>query len=161
MINKSVYRNVESVESVNKGVILEYVSESKSGVKTISFFEFTGEGYVPEKDDAQSNFKCWKKVICDFWNAKAEESVFKADNGGIACKLRSTTPARAIIRGEGFEHVWKLDGSKWERIGLIPTKRDLEERAREYKKKMHRAAAASFAVAFGTQFEGAKLEEEA
>lgn len=160
MITKTVYKNVESVENAKSGIIFEYETITKNGDKILTRLEFTGSGFVPESNDAQSCFRAWKKLICLYWDSKAEEQVVRADNGGIALKLRGTTPTRAIIKGSDFEYAWNLSDSKWERIGLLPTKRDLEERAREYKKKMHKAAAASFAVSFGKNFKSLELKEE-
>ena len=106
--------------------------------------------------------KCGKNVVLTFWNAKIIEAGLKADNGGIALKLRSTTPAAIIVRtANGKAEEWDIEGSVWSRIGLMPTKKDIEAcKGKEGKKKMHRAAVASFdALNFRVKFDDL-LEKE-
>lgn len=93
---------------------------------------------------------------------KILEASLKKDNGGIATKLRSSTPAAIMVNTADQKHVekWDVEASIWQRIGLVPTKRDMEECAREYKKKMHKAAKASFdALNFRAKFDDDKLPE--
>ena len=49
---------------------------------------------------------------------------------------------------------WDVEGSVWSRIGLVPTKKDLDCAARDFKKKIHAATKASFdALKFRLNFE--------
>ncbi|WP_314815935.1 molecular chaperone DnaJ [Hoylesella nanceiensis] len=144
------------------GVTLIYRRVNKEGVTEESAINFSGEGFTPENRKQNEVFKVWKNVVLTFWNAKIIEAGLKADNGGIALKLRSTTPAAIIVRtANGKAEEWDIEGSVWSRIGLMPTKKDIEAcKGKEGKKKMHRAAVASFdALNFRVKFDDL-LEKE-
>ena len=81
-----------------------------------------------------------------FWAVKAEEIKLREANDGIRSKLRATTPCAVIFRTEKGETVkrFELEESVWAKIGLVPTKKDFERTARDYKKAIHAAAKASF-----------------
>ena len=81
-----------------------------------------------------------------FWAVKAEEIKLREANDGIRSKLRATTPCAVIFRTEKGETVkrFDLEESVWAKIGLVPTKKDFERTARDYKKAIHAAAKASF-----------------
>ncbi|MDR2810450.1 MAG: hypothetical protein LBB84_07845, partial [Tannerellaceae bacterium] len=55
---------------------------------------------------------------------------------------------------------YQLDESVWARIGLVPTKKDLERSVRDYKKAIHAATKASF-EALGFRLELPKEEKKA
>ena len=144
------------------GVTLIYRRVNKEGVTEESAINFSGEGFTPENRKQNEVFKVWKNVVLTFWNAKIIEAGLKADNGGIALKLRSTTPAAIIVRtANGKAEEWDIEGSVWSRIGLMPTKKDIEAcKGKVGKKKMHRAAVASFdALNFRVKFDDL-LEKE-
>ena len=144
------------------GVTLIYRRVNKEGVTEESAINFSGEGFTPENRKQNEVFKVWKNVVLTFWNAKIIEAGLKADNGGIALKLRSTTPAAIIVRtANGKAEEWDIEGSVWSRSGLMPTKKDIEAcKGKEGKKKMHRAAVASFdALNFRVKFDDL-LEKE-
>lgn len=145
-----------------EGVTLVYRSINRDGAIRESAVVFTGEEYIPKSSKQNEIFRVWKSVVTTFWNAKMIEASLKEDNGGIAVKLRSSTPASIIVRcADKKEAVrWDVEGSIWQRIGLIPTKRDMEECVREYKKKTFRAAKASFdALNFRAKFSDTDMPE--
>lgn len=95
-------------------------------------------------------------MVATFWTVKAVEAGLREDNGGIASKLRSGTPAEIIVRTSDCKvsKKWDVEGSVWSRIGLVPTKKDLDCAARDFKKKIHAATKASFdALKFRLNFE--------
>lgn len=145
------------------GVTLIYRRVNKDGVTEESAINFAGDGFVPESRKQDDVFKAWKNVVLTFWNAKIIEAGLKADNGGIAIKLRSTTPAAIIVRSaNGKAEEWDIEGSVWSRIGLMPTKKDIEAcKGKDGKKKMHKAAVASFdALNFRVKFDDLMPAEE-
>ncbi|WP_206759854.1 hypothetical protein [Dysgonomonas sp. GY75] len=88
----------------------------------------------------------WKNVVMTFWSVKAEESRLREDNDGIRSKLRAATPSSIIFHDDKGNRVtsYQLDQSVWAKIGLVPTKKDFERTARDYKKAIHAATKASF-----------------
>ena len=73
----------------------------------------------------------------------------REDNDGIRSKFRASTPSQIIIRNKKGDLVkeYILDESVWAKIGLIPTKKDLErlqDKNREYNKELFKATKASF-----------------
>jgi len=149
-------------ESALTGVTLVYRSVNRAGEIHESAVNFTGDDYLPQNRKQDEIFRVWKNVVSTFWNVKILEASLKADNGGIATKLRSSTPAAIIVRTADKKQAerWDVEASIWQRIGLVPTKRDMEECTREYKKKMHKAAKASFdALNFRAKFDDDNLPE--
>lgn len=145
------------------GVTLIYRRTNKDGVTEESAINFAGDGFVPESRKQDDVFKAWKNVVLTFWNAKIIEAGLKEDNGNISTKLRATTPAAIIVRAtNGKAEMWDIEGSIWSRIGLMPTKRDIEAcKGKDGKKKMHRAAVASFnALNFRIKFDDLMPTEE-
>lgn len=145
------------------GVTLIYRRTNKDGVTEESAINFAGDGFVPESRKQDDVFKAWKNVVLTFWNAKIMEAGLKVDNGNVATKLRATTPAAIIVRtADGKSESWDIEGSIWSRIGLTPTKKDIEEcKGKAGKKKMHRAAVASFnALNFRVKFDDLVPVEE-
>ena len=144
------------------GVTLVYRSTNSKGEIHESAVNFSGDEYSPANRTQNEIFRVWKNVVSTFWNVKILEASLKKDNGGIATKLRSSTPAAIMVNTADQKHVekWDVEASIWQRIGLVPTKKDMEECARDYKKKMHKAAKASFdALNFRAKFDDDKLPE--
>lgn len=139
------------LENSSKGVILVY-TDSK-GKKSAQYF--FGEGYVPANKTQDAVFKVWRNVVATFWNVKHVELGLRKDNDGIRTKLRASTPSEIIFRAEnGDVKRFQLEFSVWSKVGLIPTKKDLERlsKARDLKDAIHRAAKASFdALGFRVQ----------
>lgn len=138
------------------GVTLIYRRTNKDGVTEERAINFAGGNFTPVSRKQDEIFRVWKNVVLTFWNAKIMEAGLKVDNGNVATKLRATTPAAIIVRtADGKAESWDIEGSIWSRIGLTPTKKDIEEcKGKEGKKKMHRAAVASFnALNFRVKFD--------
>lgn len=78
------------------------------------------------------------------WHTIAEEKKLRADADGIRSKFRATTPAEIIICEKSGNRIKKYDltDSVWARIGLVPTKVDLEKSNRDFQKTIHAAAKA-------------------
>ena len=133
------------------GVMLVYKSTNRDGVVTESAQHFFGEDYEAKiSTDAKENenelFRVWRNVVATFWSVKLKETQLREDNDGIRSKLRASTPARIIIRSENKLLVkeYELEQTVWQKIGLVPTKKDLERTARDFKKAIHAATKASF-----------------
>lgn len=140
-----------ALENSSKGVILVYTDAK--GKKSAQYF--FGEGYVPANKTQDAVFKVWRNVVATFWNVKHVELGLRKDNDGIRTKLRASTPSEIIFRAEnGDVKRFQLEFSVWSKVGLIPTKKDLERlsKARDLKEAIHRAAKASFdALGFRVQ----------
>lgn len=137
------------------GVTLVYQSINKNNEVRQSAINFDGDEYCPINDTQDEIFRVWKNVVSTFWEVKAVEAGLRVDNGGISSKLRSGTPCSIIIRSKGSKgcKTWDIESSVWSRIGLVPTKKDLEVCARDFKKKIHAATKASFdALSFRLNF---------
>ncbi|MFK2337453.1 hypothetical protein ACIXNI_23820, partial [Bacteroides fragilis] len=129
-----------------KGVILVYKSTDRDGNEKETAQQFFGADYEPKDKTQDEIFRVWKNVVMTFWAVKAEEIKLREANDGIRSKLRATTPCAVIFRTEKGETVkrFDLEESVWAKIGLVPTKKDFERTARDYKKAIHAAAKASF-----------------
>lgn len=140
-----------ALENSSQGVILVYTDTK--GKKSAQYF--FGEGYVPANKTQDAVFKVWRNVVATFWNVKHVELGLRKDNDGIRTKLRASTPSEIIFRAEnGDVKRFQLEFSVWSKVGLIPTKKDLERlsKARDLKEAIHRAAKASFdALGFRVQ----------
>lgn len=138
------------------GVTLVYKSVNKDGETHFSGLNFAGDEFVPKDRTQDEIFRVWKNVVATFWNVKAVEAGLREDNGGIASKLRAGTPCEIVVRcaDSKIAKRWDVEGSVWARIGLVPTKRDLDCAARDFKKKIHVATKASFdALKFRLNFD--------
>lgn len=157
----SQYENLKSAEA-NSGVTFVYRRVDRDGVTHKSAFLFYGSAFTPENGTQDEVFRVWKNIIATYWTVKAVEQGLKKDNGGIATKLRAGVPSEIIVRtADGkITKSWNVADSVWSRIGLVPTARDLEESAKDFKKKIHKATKASFdALSFRLNF--ADFVEEA
>ena len=78
------------------------------------------------------------------WHTIAEEKKLRQDADGIRSKFRATTPAEIIICDKSHNCIkhYDLTDSVWARIGLVPTKVDLEKSNRDFAKTIHAAAKA-------------------
>ena len=122
------------------GVIFEYAG--KDGKNTaMHFFGADYEATVKTQDEM---FRVLRNVVTTFWEVKTKEALLRESNDGIRSKLRAGTPCRLIIRTSAGVpvKVFDLDASVWARIGLMPTKKDLERSARDRKKYIHNATKA-------------------
>lgn len=129
-----------------KGVVLVYKSVDRDGNEKETAQHFFGSDYEPKDKSQNEIFRVWKNVVMTFWAVKAEEIKLREANDGIRSKLRATTPCAIIFRTANGETVkrFDLEESVWAKIGLVPTKKDFERTARDYKKAIHTAAKASF-----------------
>lgn len=146
-----------NLENSAKGVILVYTDTK--GKKSGQYF--FGEEYVPASKTQDAVFRVWRNVVATFWNVKQVELGLRKDNDGIRSKLRATTPSEIIFRADnGDVKRFSLEFSVWSKVGLVPTKKDLERlsKARDLKDAIHRAAKASF-DALGFRVQLAKEEK--
>ena len=129
-----------------KGVILVYKSTDRDGNEKETAQQFFGADYEPKDKTQDEIFRVWTNVVMTFWAVKAVEIKVREANDGIRSKLRAATPCAVIFRTEKGETVkrFELEESVWAKIGLVPTKKDFERTARDYKKAIHAAAKASF-----------------
>lgn len=156
----SKYSSVQYSEVSNSqlaGVTLAYRSERKNGIVE-SAIHLGGADFVPENGTEREVFRVWKNTLKLHWDAKRVEKGLKVDNGGIATKLRATTPTYIVVRLNNGETIFRWDSSEsiFARVGIMPTQKDLDELEREYKKKLHKAAMASMnALKANFKFEAA------
>lgn len=143
------------------GVVLVYNSTNKDGETTSTAQHFFGADYEPKDKSQDEIFRVWKNVVETFWAVKSKETVLREDNDGIRSKLRASTPTAIIFKTNNGETAkrFDLEQSVWQKIGLVPTKKDLERSARDYKNAIHRATKASF-DALGFRMEFAKEAEK-
>lgn len=134
--NSVQFENLNANELV--GVTLVYKSVNRDGETHYSGLNFAGDEYTPKDKTQDEIFRVWKNVVATFWTVKAVEAGLREDNGGIASKLRSGTPAEIIVRTSDCK----------------VSKKDLDCAARDFKKKIHAATKASFdALKFRLNFE--------
>lgn len=141
------------------GVLLVYSSINKEGVTVQTAQHFFGADYEAIDKSENEIFRVWKNIVQTFWDVKVKEMALREDNDGIRSKLRASTPTAIIFHtAEGVTvKKFNLESSVWQKIGLVPTKKDLERTARDYKKAIHAATKASFdALGFRV-----KLQKEA
>jgi len=130
-----------------KGIMLVY--NGANDTQTAQHFfgaDYEIKSGLKGKALEDDKFRVWKNVMLTFWSVKAEELKLREDNDGIRSKLRATTPSTIIFRDDKGNMVvsYALDQSVWAKIGLVPTKKDFERTARDYKKAIHAATKASF-----------------
>lgn len=122
------------------GVIFEYAARENKNT-AMHFFGADFEATAKTQDEM---FRVLRNVVTTFWEVKTKEAILREANDGIRSKLRASTPYRLIIRTSKGETVknFDLDESVWAKIGLMPTKKDLERSARDRKKYIHNATKA-------------------
>lgn len=135
--------NAEQFSAMNSnfsGVVLEYAG--KDGNNTA--IHFFGVDYNATAKTQKEVLRVVKNVMLAHWETKSKETELREKNDGIRTKLRASTPLKIHIHTESGEtvKVYNLEDSVWAKIGLMPTKKDLERSQREQKKTVHGAAVA-------------------
>lgn len=135
------YSSIEfgEIGAVN-GVTLEYAG--KDGKNTA--IAFTGKDYEAINKTQGEVLRVVKNVMLAHWLVKNKETDLREFNDGIRTKLRATTPYKIHIynnKGEKIK-VYDLAQSEWAKIGMMPTKKDLERSLRDKKQYIHKAAIA-------------------
>lgn len=160
---------LENLASNHAGILFVYTSSN--GTQTAQ--HFFGTDFEPKKieisdknDKRQEDefFRVWKNIISTLWAAKDAEMTFREDNDGIRSKFRASTPSKIVINSDKGLNIatFEMDSSVWAKIGLMPTKKDFERTARDYKTAIHRATKASFdALKFRTEDYLKQKEKEA
>ena len=139
-LNKEQYANIGSFA----GIMLVYNSTNKDGELVQTAQHFFGADFEPADKSDNEIFRVIKNMVATMWNTIAEEKKLRADADGIRSKFRATTPAEIIICEKSGNRIKKYDltDSVWARIGLVPTKVDLEKSNRDFQKTIHAAAKA-------------------
>lgn len=136
-LNADQFANLKSTEA---GIIFEYAGKDGKNSGLIFF----GKDYEATAKTQDEAFRVLKNVVATFWEVKTAETTLRKANDGIRSKLRASTPFRIIVRSAKGETLrnYALEDSVWAKIGLMPTKVDLERSARNRKKYIHSAAQA-------------------
>ena len=139
-LNKEQYANL----SAFAGVMLVYNSVNRDGETMQTGQLFSGKDFEPADKSDDEIFRVIKNMIATMWHTIAEEKKLRADADGIRSKFRATTPAEIIICDKSHSRIkhYDLMDSVWARIGLVPTKVDLEKSNRDFAKTIHAAAKA-------------------
>ena len=139
-LNKEQYANLGAFA----GVMLVYNSTNKDGELVQTAQHFWGKDFEPADNSDNEIFRVVKNLVATIWHTVAEEKKLRADADGIRSKFRATTPAEIIICDNRNSRIKKYDltDSVWARIGLVPTKVDLEKSSRDFAKTIHSAAKA-------------------
>ena len=136
-LNSEQYANLATNSA---GIVLVYAG--KEGKDTA--MHFFGADYIPADKTQDELFRVLKNLVATHWDVKSAETTFRETNDGIRSKLRASTPATIIVRtakGEKKKN-YDLESSVWAKIGLMPTKKDLERSIRDRKKYQHDATKA-------------------
>lgn len=139
-LNKEQYANLNAFA----GIMLVYTSTNRDGETVQTGQHFFGKDFEPADKSDDEIFRVIKNVVATMWHTIAEEKKLRADADGIRSKFRATTPAEIIICDKSncrIKH-YDLTDSVWARIGLVPTKVDLEKSNRDFAKTIHAAAKA-------------------
>lgn len=139
-LNKEQYANLGAFA----GVMLVYNSTNKDGELVQTAQHFWGKDFEPADNSDNEIFRVVKNLVATIWHTVAEEKKLREDADGIRSKFRATTPAEIIICDNRNSRIKKYDltDSVWARIGLVPTKKDLEKSNRDFAKTIHAAAKA-------------------
>ena len=139
-LNKEQYANL----SAFAGVMLVYSSTNRDGETVQTGQHFFGKDFEPADKTDNEIFRVIKNVVATMWHTIAEEKKLRQDADGIRSKFRATTPAEIIICDKAHNRIkhYDLTDSVWARIGLVPTKVDLEKSNRDFAKTIHAAAKA-------------------
>lgn len=139
-LNKEQYANL----SAFAGVMLVYNSTNRDGETVQTGQHFFGKDFEPADKTDNEIFRVIKNVVATMWHTIAEEKKLRQDADGIRSKFRATTPAEIIICDKAHNRIkhYDLTDSVWARIGLVPTKVDLEKSNRDFAKTIHAAAKA-------------------
>lgn len=139
-LNKEQYANIGTFA----GIMLVYNSTNRDGETVQTAQHFFGKDFEPADKSDNEIFRVIKNMVATMWHTIAEEKKLRADADGIRSKFRATTPAEIIICDKGNNRIKRYDltDSVWARIGLVPTKVDLEKSSRDFAKTIHAAAKA-------------------
>lgn len=146
-VTATEWKNMEAPMTMpNGGIMLIFRGVRKDGTTATSALRFDGGVFAPETKEQNQVFGAWKSVLATFWETRKTEVELKEKNGGIRSKLSAKTPSEiAVFSADGaLVKRWDISATVWEKIGLIPTKRDLEASNKEWKTYIHSAAKASF-----------------
>lgn len=146
-INKVGIKQYAEIGNTLKGVVFVYVSTNGE-----SAIHLNGSDFTPADGTKEEVWRVWKNALKLHWDLALILKGLKKDNGGIRGKLRTSTPAQIIVRNDSGKVVfrWVKETSVFDAVGIMPTKADIDEvekeraETKDYKKKMHRAASASF-----------------
>lgn len=139
-LNKEQYANLSGYA----GIMLVYKSVNRDGVTTETGQLFYGADFEPLNNSDDEIFRVIKNMVATMWRTIAEEKHLRESADGIRSKFRASTPAEIFIcdkMGNRMKH-YNLEDSVWARIGLVPTKVDLEKSRRDFQKTIHAAAKA-------------------
>ena len=159
-LNKEQYANIGSFA----GIMLVYNSTNKDGELVQTAQHFFGADFEPADKSDNEIFRVIKNMVATMWHTIAEEKKLRADADGIRSKFRATTPAEIIICDKSNNRIKRYDltDSVWARIGLVPTKVDLEKSNRDFAKTIHAAAKAiRDAMNFAPNLAGLEKAEKA
>ncbi len=139
-LNKEQYANLSSFA----GIMLVYNSTNRDGETVQTAQHFFGKDFEPADKTDDEIFRVVKNMVATMWHTIAEEKKLRQDADGIRSKFRATTPAEIIICDKNRNRIkhYDLTDSVWARIGLVPTKVDLEKSNRDFAKTIHAAAKA-------------------
>ncbi len=139
-LNKEQYANLSGFA----GIMLVYNSTNKDKELVQTAQHFWGADFEPADNSDDEIFRVVKNMVATMWHTIAEEKKLRQDADGIRSKFRATTPAEIIICDKNRNRIKKYDltDSVWARIGLVPTKVDLEKSNRDFAKTIHAAAKA-------------------
>ena len=159
-LNKEQYANIGSFA----GIMLVYNSTNRDGETVQTAQHFFGKDFEPADKSDNEIFRVIKNMVATMWHTIAEEKKLRADADGIRSKFRATTPAEIIICDKSNNRIKRYDltDSVWARIGLVPTKVDLEKSNRDFAKTIHAAAKAiRDAMNFAPNLAGLEKAEKA
>ena len=144
-ISTKEFEYMEETNSKFSGIMFVYKSNYRGEVRK-SALHLGGAEFTPISGTQDEMFRTWKNVISAFWCAALQEEKYKEDNAGIKSKLSGKCPSEIIVCSSDCktQKRWDVAAMVWEKIGLLPTKKDMEACKKEYKKKIHKAALASF-----------------
>ena len=139
-LNKEQFANIGTFA----GIMLVYNSTNRDGETVQTAQHFFGKDFEPADKSDNEIFRVIKNMVATMWHTIAEEKKLRADADGIRSKFRATTPAEIIICDKSNNRIKRYDltDSVWARIGLVPTKVDLEKSNRDFAKTIHAAAKA-------------------
>lgn len=145
------------------GIMLVYTSTNKDGITSQTGQQFLGKDFEPTDKSDDEIFRVIKNMIATIWHTVAEEKRLRQDADGIRSKFRATTPSEIIICDKSCNQLkhYDLTSSVWARIGLVPTKVDLEKSSRDFAKTIHAAAKAiRHAMSFSPNLANLKKAEK-
>ena len=159
-LTKEQYANIGTFA----GIMLVYNSTNRDGETVQTAQHFFGKDFEPADKSDNEIFRVIKNMVATMWHTIAEEKKLRADADGIRSKFRATTPAEIIICDKSNNRIKRYDltDSVWARIGLVPTKVDLEKSSRDFAKTIHAAAKAiRDAMNFAPNLAGLEKAEKA